>query len=401
MTAAAAPAFDLAVLTETAVASTGLDDFGDRSFREPLEVVARSLDTEAGLSAAGRAGQSSALLGHLITRLQVESWIRRYPEILEETIAAPILIVGLPRTGTTMLYRMLSVARGLSAPLHYEVRDPVPPVGWDFRCATDPRVAAAEESIRLMNDAAPGLASIYPFEALAPEEDIFLTDRSFRSTGFHSVARVPAYEEWFAAADKTPAYRYLGRCLRLLQWQRARSDPQAPPGRWLLKSPDHLHSLQELFSVFPDALVIQTHRDPLRTIPSICSFIKTLHEMSCATVDAAGIGRAWSEMFARSMSGALAARGQRQDRFLDVWYEDTVTRPHAVAEEVFSFIGSALDEDARREMGRWRDANRREARPSHRYTLEEFGLAEDRIASLFAPYREAFVLGRPAAQQGP
>lgn len=386
--------FDVDGLLADARRATGLSDFGAEDFLEPLTVAARSLDREARLSPGGRAGQRAGIVGHLTQRLLLEEWIRRHPEILEERIEAPVVIVGLPRTGTTMLYRMLSISPGLTAPRHFEARRPAPPLDWDFQRATDPRVGDAEAAIAAMNAAAPELVSIYPFEALAPEEDIFVSAASFRTTSTQSGARVPSFERWLATADRVPLYRFLERNLRLLQWQRRRTTPPVAPARWLLKTPDHLHGLDALFAVWPDADVVQTHRDPLRTIPSICSFIRTLHSLATDAVDDAGIGDAWSSMFARSTRHAMAVRDAGPERFCNVWYEDTVHAPRKVAEEVFAFLGRPLDDAAWAEMEQWREANRREARPAHEYTLEQFGLSPERIEREFAEYRERYILPR-------
>jgi hypothetical protein len=381
-------------LMEAATDATGgLTDFGDGTFVEPLTVAARSLDRQARLSATGRLITRQQLIDYLSQRLLLEEWVRRYPEIETEEISAPVIIVGLPRTGTTLLYRMLSVADELTAPLHYEAASVAPPLDWNFEVAGDPRVAAAETSIEAMNAAAPELLSIYPFEAMAPEEDIFISGASFRTTSIQSSARVPEFEAWLAEADRVPLYRFLRRSLQMLQWQRRRRRPPLSPARWLLKTPDHIHGLDALLDVFPEAKVVQTHRDPVQTIPSICSFIRALHSIGTDEVDVAGIGDAWSAMFARSMTRALRTRQANPSQFCDVWYDDTVRAPRRVAEEVFSFIGQPLDDAAWNEMERWREANQREARPSHHYTLEEFGLSEERIAKEFSEYRESFILG--------
>jgi Sulfotransferase family len=386
--------FDVDGLLDDARQATGLSDFGTDDFLEALAVAARSLDTEARLSPSGRLGQRAGIVGHLTQRLLLEEWIRRHPEILDERIEPPVVIVGLPRTGTTMLFRMLSVSPGLTAPLHFEARRPTPPLDWDFRHANDPRVAEAKAAIAAMNAAAPDLISIYPFEALAPEEDIFISAASFRTTSTQSGARVPSFEAWLAEADRLPLYRFLERNLQLLQWQRRRTTPPVEPARWLLKTPDHLHGLDALLTTWPEAKVIQTHRDPVQTIPSICNFIRTLHSLATDEVDDAGIGDAWSSMFARSAQRAMAVREDGPDRFFDVWYDDTVHAPRKVAAEVFAFLGRSLDEDAWSEMERWRDENRREARPAHEYSLEQFGLSPERIEREFADYRQRYILPR-------
>jgi hypothetical protein len=378
-------------LMAEAKSRTGFEDFGDEAFGEPLAVICRSLATEAPLSPEGRVAQRERLIGRLADRLILHEWLRRYPEIAQEDIGVPVVIAGLPRTGTTMLYRMLSAAEGLTPPLFYEVTQLAPAFDWDFEAQSDPRIAKAHLAVEAMMAAMPELASIYPFEALAPEESIYLYGASLVSTSEQSSALVASYNAWFRTADKRPAYRYLRLSLQFLQWQRRRSGRHQDGARWLLKTPDHLHGLEALLEVFPGAHIIQTHRDPVQTIPSICSFIRVLHSGSTARDDSVDIGQAWTAMFAASMTKAMQIRAENPQRFLDVWYRDTVADPRKVAEAVFAFIGQPLTEAGWTEMQKWRDANRREERPTHTYTLEEFGLSEAQIKADFKAYRKQFI----------
>lgn len=371
---------------------SGLQDVGPADYAEPFAILAESYDREAPFSEAGRAAAVERMVGALVDRLTLNDWFRRHPEIAAEQIDAPVVIAGLPRTGTTLLYRMLSAAEGFAAPLHYEAAEPAPAEDWDFRPETDARIPTAEASVAAMFRAMPDLGAIYPFEALGPEESIFLYGPSLRSTREQSFALVPSYDRWFATADKRPAYDYLRRVTQFLQWQRRRSGRFAPGDRWLLKTPDHLHGFDALLAVFPDARIIQTHRDPVQTIPSICSFIRVLHSPHTARDDSVDIGQAWSAMFAASMQRAMDIRARHPGSFLDVWYRDTVAEPRKVAEQVFAFAGRPLTETGWSEMQKWRDANQREARPAHHYALADFGLTETRIKDLFAGYRERFIL---------
>ncbi|MET0362606.1 MAG: sulfotransferase [Sphingobium sp.] len=384
--------FNPARLMAVAQERTGLSDFGDLSFRRPLAMLCASLHEEAPLTEKGREAHAERLIACLCERLALNDWVRRFPEITEEPLAPPVVIAGLPRTGTTMLYRMLAAADGLASPLFYEAVQVSPAPDWEFTVANDARIPAAEQRVAAMMEAMPDLASIYPFEAMAPEESIFLYGPSILTTSQQSSALVPSYDGWFASADKRPAYRYLKLTVQFLQWQRRRSGRWTEGERWLLKTPDHLHGLEELLDVFPGARIIQTHRDPVKTIPSICSFIHVLHQPTTARDDAKDIGAAWSRMFADSMTRAIAVRDRNPGSFLDIWYRDTVASPRQVAEEVFAFIGQPLTEQGWEEMQRWRDANKREARPSHHYTLEEFGLDVEGIETLFRDYRDRFIV---------
>jgi hypothetical protein len=376
--------FDPQSLLAAAERRAGVGDFGPDDFREPLEILCRSLASETPLTPEGRAAQRERVIGLLEERATLYDWLRRHPEIADEDIGQPVVIAGLPRTGTTLLYRMLSATEGLA-----------PPAGWDLTGA-DPRIAAGQAAVADMMRAMPDLASIYPYEAMAPEESIYIYRGSFISTQFQAMALIPSYDLWFKTADKRPAYRYLRLAVRFLQWQRRKLGRHQEGVRWLLKTPDHLHGFQELLDVFPGAHIIQTHRDPIQTIPSICSFIRVLHSPTTARDDSVDIGQAWSRMFANSMTAALAVRERNPGRFLDIWYRDTVADPRKVADEVFAFIGQPLTDAGWEEMQRWREANRREERPAHSYTLEEFGLSEERIRTDFRAYRERFIERGPA-----
>lgn len=391
--------FDPARLIAVARQRSSLSDPDDSTCREALDVLCHSLDTEAPLTPEGREAHAERLISLLADRLVLNDWFRRYPEIADEEIDRPVVIAGLPRTGTTMLYRMLAAAPGLAAPLYYEATALAPAADWNFDPAHDTRIPAARQRVQAMMEAMPDLASIYPFEAEAPEESIFLYGPSFLTTSQQSAALVPSYNDWYATADKRPAYRYLARTVRFLQWQRRKSGRWTESQRWLLKTPDHLHGFQEMLDVFPGVKVIQTHRDPIETIPSICSFIHVLHQPTSARDDAVDIGAAWSRMFATSMTRAIAVRDRNPASFLDIWYRDTVASPRKVAEEVFDFIGLPLTAEAWAGMESWRDANRREARPTHSYSLEEFGLDSSVIAELFRAYRERFIIPQGVANR--
>ena len=384
--------FNPARLEEQARERSGLEDFGPADYKEPLEIVAQSLDLEAPLSPAGRTASAARLVDLLADRLTLELWFRRHPEIAAEVIEPPVVVAGLPRTGTTLLYRMLAAAENFAAPIHFEAACVAPAPDWDFRPETDARIGAAKARVAAQLAATPELAAIYPLDAMAPEESLYLYAPSLRSTREQARAHLPSYERWFATADKRPAYAYLRRTLQFLQWQRRKSDRFGASDRWLLKGPDHMHSLDILLEVFPGAQIIQTHRDPLQTIPSICSLVRVHHSTTTSRDDSVEIGQSWSARFAASMERALGIRDAHPESFIDVYYQDTVSAPRKVAEDIFAFIGRELTPAAWASMSIWRDANRREMRPAHHYTLADFGLTEGRVKDMFARYRERFIL---------
>jgi hypothetical protein len=380
-------------LLEAARRETGLDDFGDPSFREPMRRLFEALNGEARLNDAGRAYFAERIGNVLVTRLRVEDWFRRHPEILEEEIAAPLAIVGLPRTGTTMMHRTIASDHRMYAPLWYEVRNPAPLPGTDFSAGIDPRIAVAEAEVRALLETSPDLASIHPMDARGPDEDIMLLEQSFFSTVPESFAHLPQFGLWLEQQDQRPGYRYLKRLLQFLQWQKKQRGLEAE--RWVLKAPHHIHFPAVLFETFPDVKVLQTHRDPLQLMPSYGSMMYALiHPLSDAA-DKVAIARHWCDKWATGMTATLRFRDAgHDDRYLDMWYEDTVSRPLEEIQRLYDFVGVDLTPEARAEMERWRDMNRREARPTHQYTLEEYGFTEEGLKNTFREYRERYILSR-------
>ena len=256
--------FEAKSLQEEAQRRAAASDFGDPAFAEPLRRLLAALEREAELNPAGRLGQQERIVGLLVNRLRTEECVRRHPEILAERIGAPIVIVGLARTGTTMLHRMLASDPRLHALLWYESRQPAPPPDLPAG-APDPRIADAEREVEAMLGASPELIAAHPMDAHAPDEEIMLVEHSFLSTNPEAFCRIPSFAAWREGQDLTPGYDYLLRLLRLLQWQKRR---RGEPGeRWILKTPFHLGHMDVLFRTFPDARIVWPHREPAPVHP--------------------------------------------------------------------------------------------------------------------------------------
>ncbi|MEH6593349.1 MAG: sulfotransferase [Halioglobus sp.] len=382
--------FDADELVATAMAVDGLDDFGDESYREPLEKLLWSLQHEAELNAVGRAVLLQRIVDILATRLRVHEYIKRYPEILEEHIVAPLIIVGLPRTGTTMLHRTIAADPRLYAPLWYEVRFPCPALDWDFTQSGDQRIADARAEMQAMLDANPELLAIHPMDAEGPDEDIMLLEQSFYSFMTQSSANVPSFDAWLEEQDHTPGYEYLRLLLQFLQWQKKRTGQTAQ--RWTLKAPHHLHYMDLVFKVFPDAKVVQSHRDPVDTIPSLISLIAGVWVIYSDSADLKEAGRQWARKFANGMRHTMDVRRRvGEDRFLDLWFRDTVSDPLREIRKVYAFLEMELTPEAQAEMEKWQAFNQRELRPSHEYTLEQYGFTEAGLERQFQDYRKRFI----------
>ncbi len=380
---------DSGKLLDEVVAQSGLEDFGDESFRQPFTLLAEDLDKCARLSVAGRIGARMRLVSHLQTRLNVEAYYTRYPEIEDEPVDVAAVIVGLPRTGTTMLHRVLSSDTQFLVPRFFESRFPTPPLDWDFS-GEDPRIAWIQAEIDATLAASPELAAVHPFQATGAEEELMMLEHSFFSTVPEAYYRVPNYGRWLEANDNAPGYRYLVRLLKLLQWQKRRRGEAAR--KWLLKTPHHLHHMDLLLDTFPGAQVIQTHRDPLQTIPSIVSFHRYLCGMGSDDVDLPELAVLWRDKFAAGMRKTLAARDARPERFIDVDFRDTVGNPDAVIGAIYEAIDLPLTSAARAAMDQWRAENPRDARPPHEYSLAEFGFTEDALAACFSEYRQRYIV---------
>lgn len=394
------PAFDPlsldhASILEEACQTAGTSDFGDEAFREPFERLVAALASEAKLNAVGRGMQRGRIVGLLVNRLRTEAFVAAHPEILNERIREPIVIVGLPRTGTTMLQRMIAADPENFSLLWWESRNPAPfnsPDAWLASKAKDPRIEDAEAEVAGMLEGAPDLMAMHPLEAEGPDEEIMLLEHSFYSTNPEAFVDVAGFGAWQDDQDQTAGYLYLARLLKFLQWQKKQRGENAT--RWVLKTPHHLGFMDLLFKVFPDARVIQTHRDPAQTIPSLASLIQAIRAMGSDSADPHVTGRQWSDRMSRAMIRCMEVREKHEEQFIDVFFADVLEDPLAQIRRIYDFAGWGLSDDAIASMKTWAVDNARDKREAHHYTLEEFGLSQAGIERDFAAYRERFVLGR-------
>jgi hypothetical protein len=382
--------FEEAALLLDACKLTGLAEFGDDAFRAPLRALLASL-ANAPLNSVGTAIIRGAILRSLVTRLRAEDWFARHPEIADERINGPLVVVGMMRSGTTLLQRVLA-----SDPRHYcalgwEIGEPSPRPGtkWD---EPDPRIANAEARYKKMREFAPELAAIHPSDAHDAEEEIVFLADAFLSHVPEASCHVRAYRSWLDEQDFTPAYEYLRRMLQFLQWQKRQRGQRR--GRWVLKTPAHLGYLDTLFSVFPDAHVIHTHRSPLETIPSGANLNFTLWRMYADDPDPAEVGRQWVERMAWATRRAMADRDRMPEvgqRFTDVWYRDALSDPIAQVERIYGAIGLELIPEARTAMERWLIENARDRHPTYTYSADPFGVTDAEIREKFADYMDRFI----------
>lgn len=374
------PGLDEAGLLEAARKRTGLHDVGDEGFRDGLRALLHSLESQAQLTTLGRLAARSRIVGLLETRLRLVEHRRAHPEIEAEVIDRPLFVLGLPRTGTTVLYGMLAADPAMRSPASWEVGRPFPPPVVD-----DPqRIALMDRDFERFRRIAPGIDHIHPLGSHLPQECLALQAPEFASYEFVTAFPVPAYWEWLRRADLVPAYRFEKSFLQYLQSARRGK-------HWILKTPGHLMWLEALLEVFPDALLVQTHRNPTQVLASVSSLMSAMRSSVSDAVDPRAIGREQLDAWTWGMQRTMEVRDRLPEgRVVDVRYEDTVADPLGTTRRIYEHFGLDLTPSVEQGVRDYLAANPRDKHGAHRYTLEEFGLDRDEVDAAFAGYRDRF-----------
>jgi hypothetical protein len=378
---------DVDTLLDKARAAAGLADFGDSWFLEPLEKLVDSINTEGNLTSPDAPPIERIVYG-LIDRLKKHALLQAHPEILDEEIHVAGAILGLPRTGSTMLQRLLGSAPQLTSGYWWEVTFPLPFPGEAWGDPT-PRQEAAKAAVDAFYAAWPDFRSIHPMDALAFDEEVILMDKGFLTATYESIMHVPSFGFWMARQDKTRAYRELREWLQILQWQA----PYRRGRKWILKSPNHLlGGLQGLLDVFPEAHLIMTHRAVSETAPSYCSMCHSMMVAHTRAIDPHAIGAHWNRRFQDGMRNLIRTRETaRPERFIDVRYVDLVRDPLGETRRVMVEMGLTPTAADERAMAAWLAENGRETRPPHHYAAEDFGLSQAQMDRDFAFYADAYL----------
>ncbi len=391
-----AGAFAVAGVLADAQRKESLTDWGPGEFERPLRVL---LDDYAGaeLNAIGTHILRSGIVHSLRMRLRAQEWVRRHPEILDERIVAPVVVVGMMRSGTTLLQRLLAADPRFYCAYGWEVVEVAPRLDHLFT-GVDPRIAISEAREAKSRELAPELFAIHPMYAREAEEEIVFLADAFLSHVPESGAHLPVYRPWLDEQDFAPAYAYLHRMLQFLQWQKRQHDSRrgATAQRWVLKSPAHLGYLDKLAARFPDLHVVHMHRDPRTTIASGASLNATLHAMHADTVDLPRVGEQWLQRMGWTNDRAMAVRDgwhqedtQNEGRVTDIAFDDAVADPIGQVARVYDAVGLPLTAEAERAMRSWLAERPREAaRPP--YGLENFGLRPEQVDERFTLYHERF-----------
>jgi hypothetical protein len=381
--------FDLEQVIAAAQRSTGLSKFGTQAFREPLAHLIASLHESANLSPTGRFMTAQHFAGGLANNLRAGELFAARPQLRETKLARPVMICGLARSGTTLLQRLLAQLPGMRAIAAWEAFEPFPERAWEPSWTApppdeDPRIKRVKTAENFLRWLSPDLFAVHPMDALAPEEDVLILEQMFMSGVPESTYNIPSYAAWLEAQDQTPAYQWLADAMRALQWQRGGD-------YWLLKSPHHLEWLDTVFEVFPDITIIQTHRDPVETVPSFCSLVAHGWGVMSDVVDPLAVGRHWDRKIDRMLSRALASRDARGGvGFVDVDYREMVADPIDVVARLCAQIGLPWSDEVRRDLVAWLGEHKQHQFGIHRYAAEDFGLTHGGIAERYTAYRQRF-----------
>jgi hypothetical protein len=381
-----ASALDEDELIASAVAETGLADFGGDDFRPGLRALVETYEGNA-FDERGRHRNRRRLLGLLTTRLRLEEWWKRHPEVLERRIVNPWVLTGLPRSGTSALFNLLSEDRAARSLRLWEAQFPYPPDGWNEgkRGQPDPRRDAVEAYYARGREKNPDFTQIHFASADTPEECVVIQVYAFGGVQHGVEVMMEPYGSWFRAQPQNGVYAIQRKILQLLDWQR-------PGERWLLKSPAHMWGLDALLESFPDAGIVWSHRSPMEAIASMCSMIETLMKTR-SDLEPAKLGRVVMDFYATSLERGLATRDRLDPaRFVDVWHDDFVRDGIGTVARVYEQLGRPLAADTRDAMARRHARHPRHSYGAHAYALDHYGLSPEDIRARFSDYVERFDL---------
>ncbi len=370
-------------LVDHACERAGGDDFGEDTWREGLEVLVRSLHTEASLNEVGVGALGDQIVSYLVNRLEVEQSYARHPEIGDQQVVAPLFGLGLPRTGSTALSFLLAQDPARRTLRTWEAGRPCPPPESATEL-TDPRIAETQAGIDFTNQMFPGFAGMIPTSATGPQECLLLMALDFRSLIFEGMARVPSYSAWLLGCDMEPAYRYHQRVLKLLQWR-------CPPERWWLKTPAHMLSIDALDAVYPDARFVMTHRDVGKVLPSVCALYDTFSSILTERPDPVAIGSQNVAEWRCALERLIEFRdGGNEPRFHDLSFEAVQRDPMGEVTRLYAELGDELTDEARARMGAWWSQSSRDRGAPHAYRPEDYGLDLDAVRRQFTFYTDRF-----------
>jgi Sulfotransferase family len=385
MTALAADCpLDSDALHARAIADTGLDDFGPDDYRERLDVYLAALHDIDGMHGPGLVNFFGQLSQWLKNRLLLTDLLTRHPEIHDIELLPPVVIAGLPRTGTTHLHNLLAAAPAFRTLPYWESFEPFP-LPAEAGVEPDPRAARMEVAVSVMNMLMPHFALMHEMTTEHVHEEIQLLANDFSTMFMETLAYVPRWRDYYLAHDQTSTYEYMATQLKALQFLRGGR-------RWLLKSPQHLEQLPVLAQVFPGVAVVCTHRDPVPVALSMVAMLTYSARMHRSPVPVEQIATEWIDRL-ELMLGALARDRDviAPERSIDVTFDEFMADELGVAERVFGLVGEPVTDDARTGMADYLAGHQRGRLGRVVTSCEMFGLNENDLRARFAPYVSRFL----------
>ena len=350
------------------------------AIREALEYLVGSIKSEAALSPVGLMAAHRQIVEGLEAFARVKQARKTHSQIKEQLMGHPVFITGLPRTGSTILHSLLAQDPQIRVPATWEVMRP--PIARDDEGSG---IKYCDKRLGLANWLAPEFQSVHPMGARLPQECIAITAYVFRSIVFHTTMNLPAYENWFEDSDQAPAYRFHREFLQHLQYFNG-------GGNWVLKAPGHMFGIGALLDEYPDATIIQTHRDPLKVAPSLASHSKVLRHAFSDAVNDREAASDWLDRWWQGLDLMLEARSDKESCFYDVFYGDFMQEPLEVIEKLYTRLGWEFSSEAQNNMAAFLSANPKGKHGKHRYTLQEFDLDANQIRTRLDTYVNRFSL---------
>lgn len=358
-----------------------------------LEVLVNALNTEAQLNTIGRLGARGMLTGIIGNYVKLTDWFAKHPDEEQQVIAKPLMIVGLPRTGTSAMHGLMATDPGNRSPLFWEVNSPLPrphPDHFD----DDPRIEEMAKQLEMQYKMAPGFAAIHKMDATMPQECVASMHQMMYGITLTLTWYVPSYRKWLMHADPEPALRFHKRFLQMMQ----ATEPDTRPDikRWLLKTPGHLSSLPAIFKLFPDAQIVFTHRNPVDVIGSVCSFVWTLSGMFTDTAQVPELigeeqAGSWNQLLQLSMRDR-ALLAEHKDQFHDIYFNDIASKPFETVFDIYQKFGITPPDDLQQRMQQYLDDSPRGKHGKHEYTLADYHLTDNGERARFKEYIDQFGL---------
>lgn len=374
-------------LHESARALTGLDDFGPDDYREGLTVLLRAMDSDLHFTPMGREFGAGTVIATLAARLHTQEGWRRHPECLKQPIRRPLIITGIPRTGTTVLHKLLSLDPQFQGLEHWLTDTPMPRPARE-QWQANPHYQATVAGLDAFYRAAPEMRAAHEMTAHEVDECLEVLKQSFVTNRFSSGWHVPSYDAWFLEQDERASYRRYADVLRLIG-----AEDQRP---WLLKNPGHIAQLDVLLEIFPYACIVQTHRDPVKALPSLCSVLAMSRRiLEGDGVMLARIGRRECRYWSEAVNRAAQARERSPRQFFDVHHARFHAEPMRVVGELYEHFELDLNAEVSTAMRAWLNANPANRLGEHRYTPEQFDLDPAEIRRTFASYTQRFRIDAP------